>query len=138
MPTQTTRELLLRAARVHQAAVVEIATSKGLRAEKQGALAAHPSWHGRIGRDRTKEPRNHAAKHDSLIGSVRSSVHRWRPRSRSAADRTLCADTAARSAASCGERPWMYRCRHTRIGMMLGLMLCARCSAATASASHVL
>jgi hypothetical protein len=38
MPTQTTPELLLHAARVHQAATVEIATSKRLRAESQALL----------------------------------------------------------------------------------------------------
>jgi hypothetical protein len=38
MPTHTTRALLLRAARVQQAAVVEIATSKQLRAESKALL----------------------------------------------------------------------------------------------------
>jgi hypothetical protein len=38
MPTQTTRELLLRAARVHQAALVEIATFKRLLAESKALL----------------------------------------------------------------------------------------------------
>jgi hypothetical protein len=38
MPTQTTPELLLRAARIHQAAMVEIATGKRLRAESEELL----------------------------------------------------------------------------------------------------
>jgi hypothetical protein len=38
MPTRTTPELLLRAARVHHAAMVEIATSKRLRAESRALL----------------------------------------------------------------------------------------------------
>jgi hypothetical protein len=38
MPTQTTTELLQRAARVHQAAMVEIATFRRLRAESEALL----------------------------------------------------------------------------------------------------
>jgi hypothetical protein len=38
MPTQTIPELLQRAARVHQAAMVEIATCKRLRAESKALL----------------------------------------------------------------------------------------------------
>jgi hypothetical protein len=45
--------------------------------------------------------------------------------------------TAASSAPRCGEWPWTYRCFHMRAGMMPGLMLCLRLSAAAARAFHV-